>query len=386
MIDAEAPLLLGTEQRIFGTGRRLDRDRHLAFGQPGDVGGLTLGQLRGERLLGFRRRGGLVGGAERLLETPQRVAQLEFAEHLAQLGPIGRRRDVAGDVQVDLDRALGGRQRLGHARIIRMVGQVFLALGAADLVDRVQHRLQGAEALQQVGGGLVTDSRYPRDVVAGVALEADEVRDELGRDAVAVDHPLAVIHARIGDAPRRGHDLDPLVDQLIGVAVAGHDHHLNRRVGDLGALGDRGDHVVGLKALDPQVAVAEGVDQRLQVRPLLLEQVRPARALRLVLGVDLLAAAVSPVPDHDGRLGAVVGEDLDQHRGEAEDRVGRHAGRGGDRLGQREERPVGEAVAVDQEELVGHRRLSLSRGPARPRDGPARDSHAACGAPASDPA
>ena len=74
---------------------------------------------------------------------------------------------------------------------------------------------------------------------------------------------------------------------------------------------------------------------------------------RLVLGVDLLAPARAGVPDDDGRLRAVLGEDLHEHRGEAEDRVRRKAGRGRDRLGQREERPVDERVAVDEEELVG---------------------------------
>ena len=117
-------------------------------------------------------------------------------------------------------------------------------------------------------------------------------------------------------------------------------------------LDDRGDHVVGLVAVDPQVAVAERLDQRLEVRPLLLEQVRAGGALRLVVGVELLAAGVARVPDDDGRLRPVVGEDLHEHRREPEDRVRRHPGRGRDRLGQREERPVGEAVAVDQEELV----------------------------------
>ena len=51
--------------------------------------------------------------------------------------------------------------------------------------------------------------------------------------------------------------------------------------------------------------------------------------------------------------------DLHEHRGEAEDRVGRHARGGRDRLGQREEGAVDEAVAVDQEQaLVEPRRLA----------------------------
>src|SRR5205823_13619989 len=166
------------------------------------------------------------------------------------------------------------------------------------------------EALQQLGGGLVADPRYARDVVAGVALQADEVGDQLGRDAVAIDHAIAVVHARIGDPSAGRHDLDAVIDELVGVAVARHDHHRDGRVRAPGGVDDRGDHIVRLVALDPEVLVAERLDQRLQRRPLLLEQVRPRRALRLVFGVDLLAPGVAGVPYHHGRLRAVVSEDL----------------------------------------------------------------------------
>ena len=185
----------------------------------------------------------------------------------------------------------------------------------------------------------------------GVALEADEVGDQLGRDAVALDHALAVVDLRVGNAPRGGHDPHAVVDHLVGVAVAADDHHRDAAL--LGLPDERGDHVVGLVALDGDVAVAERLDERAQRRPLLLEQVGARGALRLVIGGDLLAAGHPGVPHHDGRHLAVVGEDLHEHRREAEDRVGRAAVRGGDRFGQREERAVGERVPVDQEQLAG---------------------------------
>jgi len=52
--------------------------------------------------------------------------------------------------------------------------------------------------LQQLGRGLVADSRDARDVVGGVALEPIEVGDLLGRDAVAVDHRLVQVRVVLG--------------------------------------------------------------------------------------------------------------------------------------------------------------------------------------------
>ena len=89
----------------------------------------------------------------------------------------------------------------------------------------VEHLLERPEALQQLGGGLVADPGDARDVVARVALEADEVGDQLRRDPVALDHALAVVDARVGDPAGGGHDPDAVVDELVGVAVAGDDHH-----------------------------------------------------------------------------------------------------------------------------------------------------------------
>ena len=62
--------------------------------------------------LGGRRRRGHLGVAERLLQAPQRVAQLVLAEHLAHARAVGLARRLGGDVEVDGDVALDGRQLL----------------------------------------------------------------------------------------------------------------------------------------------------------------------------------------------------------------------------------------------------------------------------------
>ena len=165
-------------------------DGQLAL-QGGDVGQRALAQLDADRDGGRRRRRGLVGVAQRLLQAAQRVAQLELAKDLAQAGAVGLARERGRDVQVGAGHvALGGGQLLGDPRDVGVLAQVLLALGARDVVDVVQDALQRPELLQQLGGGLVADPRDAGDVVGRVALEPVEVGDQLGADAVAVDDVL----------------------------------------------------------------------------------------------------------------------------------------------------------------------------------------------------
>ena len=58
--------------------------------------------------------------------------------------------------------------------------------------------------------------------------------------------------------------------------------------------------------------------------------------------------------DVDYRKSETLSQGLHEHRSEAKDRVARLPLRGRDRVGQSEEGPVGEAVAVDQIERLGH--------------------------------
>ncbi len=235
-----------------------------------------------------------------------------------------------------------------------MLDQVLFALRPFDLLDVRKHLLERPEALQQLTRGLVADPGDAGDVVRGVALEPVEVWNQLRGNAVAVHHRLAVVDLRLGDAAGGRHHLHEalIVDQLEDVAVARHDHHRHRRVGAQGPLGERCDHVVGLVPLDFRVRVPERLDQRFHHRPLFLQQIGPRTPLRLVVGEQLVATGGPGVPCDDGRLHAVVGDDLHEHRGEAEDRVGGHARGGRNRLGQREERAIDEARAVDQEQAA----------------------------------
>src|SRR5947209_8311733 len=95
--------------------------------------------------------------AERLLEALERRAQLELAEELAQARAVGRIRQALAEVDVDVDVAHGRGELLRHPRVLRVVGEVLLALRAGDLVNRLEHSLEAAEPLKELGSGLVAD-------------------------------------------------------------------------------------------------------------------------------------------------------------------------------------------------------------------------------------
>jgi hypothetical protein len=319
------------------------------------------GTLLGRRLV----------GAERLLEPLERRAQLELPEHLPQARAVGPARDALVEVHADLDLALGCSELLRDPRVLGVLAQVLLALRARDRVDVRQHPFEVAVLLEQLGGGLLADAGDARDVVGGVALEADEVGDERRRDAVAVEHRLGVVDRRVGDPAAGRHHAHAVLHELEEVAVAGHDHHVDPLLVRLAR--ERGDHVVRLVALDAHVRVAESVHERVEVRPLLLEQVGPLAPPGLVLLVGLEPSGHARVPGHQRRLRPVLGEQLHEHRREAEDRVGGESPGRRDRLREREEGAVHEAVPVDQEQLagllVGHgSTLAIGNGGAQPAE------------------
>ena len=241
------------------------------------------------------------------------------------------------------DRVVGGR------------AQVLAPLLARDGVEIRVDALHRPEPDQELGRRLVADAGHPRDVVRGVALEADEVGHELGADAVALDDPLGRVDHHVRHPPRRHHDADVLGGELERVPV-GRDH-ADLVAGRLRLRGERADDVVGLLAGDAQIAIAERLDDRLEVRHLLAEQVGHRPAVRLVLGVEFDARGRLLVPGHEHGRRAVVGQELHQHVRHPEQRVRREPVHRLQLLRQGEEGAVGKAVAVDQEDvaLLGRR-------------------------------
>ena len=256
-------------------------------------------------------------------------------------------------VEVALDR----RQQLRALGVLAVLDQRLPALLARHRVDVRVDALERAEAHEQVGRGLVADAGHAGDVVGGVALEPDEVGHEPRRDAVAGLDALGRVDVHVGHAARRQQHADVVGDELEGVAVV--RDHAGRDALLVGAQAERADHVVGLVALELDVAVAERLDERAQVRLLLLEQRRRRLARGLVAREALEAVHGPRVPGHDHALRVVVREQPHEHVREAEQRVRRESVGRRELLGKRVVGPVGERVAVDQEQPRGARGPSL---------------------------
>ena len=133
-------------------------------------------------------------------------------------------------------------------------------------------------------------------------------------------------------------------------------------------LAEGGDDVVGLEPQQIDRSDPECGNHLAHQPHLLAEDVGGRLALRLVLGMgDVPERRLRAVEGDDHAVGMVILDEVDQHRREAEHRVGhlparrRHVGRQG------EEGAVGERVAVDQQDgshvLPTLRVVSSAEGP-----------------------
>ena len=223
-------------------------------------------------------------------------------------------------------------------------GRVILQVG----VDA----FEAAVLRHQAGRRLLPHPGHPGQVVRGVAPQGGVVGVLRRGHPVAVLHPAGVGQHRVADPPPGVDHLDRAAHQLEGVAVAGHHQHLPPGGG--GAAGHRGDDIVGLVAGQAELADSQAVGHFVHQRQLLAEQVRRSLAGRLVAGVGRIPeGGLGGVPGHRHGLGMLVAQQLDHHRGEPEHGVGGPPVRGREVGGQGVERPVGEAVPVEQGQ-AGH--------------------------------
>ena len=194
---------------------------------------------------------------------------------------------------------------------------------------------------------LGADAGHAGNVVGGVALEAVEIRYELGRDAVVqVVHALGRHDGDVGEALASGHHVHVVGHELVHVAVARDQVHVAPLA--LAAARERAQDVIALPALELDHGDGQAGEQLLDHGELSSQVGVHGRALGLVLGqhlhADLRAALVERAHHAVGRK---LVDHLEEHVEEAEHRVGgaavrrAHGGRHG------MEGAVHERVAVD---------------------------------------
>ena len=253
-----------------------------------------------------------------------------------------------GQVEGHVEIALDGGHALAEPRLVRVLGEVGLETPGLHPRNGLQDRLQWAMLVDQVHGRLLADARDARDVVAGVALQGLVVDEERRIEAEALPHRVDVVHHGVADPTAVDEHAHVGVDQLEGVDVAGDDDHV--QAGRHRLDGERADHVVGLEGGDLDLRDAEDGDDVTRPLDLGAEVLGHGRALGLVSG-HLLMAEGRPrrVKGRDRVPRLVLGERLEQHRGEAVGGVGQLAPAVGERR-HREEGAVDERVPVDEQQ------------------------------------
>jgi hypothetical protein len=297
-----------------------------------------------EALLRLRLRAGQ-RGEQALAQHPE----LQLVEQPVHGLAIPRAHgEVRGhDVERDVPDQLG---ELTVQQDVREVGAERVARLSLDLVHPVGQRLQRPELPHPLGRGLLADARDAGQVVAGVAAQRGEVRVLLRGEPVAGHDGVGVDPAELRDAARRVQDRDVVADELERVAVAAGDQHPEAL--GLGLGDQRRDDVVGLEVVDREERDRQRRQHVLDQVDLAAELVRRRRPVRLVLGVALGAERdAGDVEGHRHVCGRLVAHQVDEHRREAVDGVRGLPGAGAEILrGQGEERPVGQRVAVEQEQ------------------------------------
>ncbi len=258
-------------------------------------------------------------------------------------------------VQIEIDRNVRADGRDDPARERRVtVRPDVLAELPGNPLRVVQHGVKASVLSQELGGRLLAHPRNARDVVRRVAFQAEEVRHLLRHDAVALHDRIPVIDDDVGDALLRADHAHVLVHELEGVLVTCHEQ-------DAATLGrtarrERAEHVVAFPSVDLYDRDRERAKQLLDHRELRLEIRVGRRPLHLVLRERLDAERrLAAVERHDDTVGTKVRDHLEEHRHEAEDRVGRPSVRRRHRRRQSVERAMHEAVAIDDGQgTLGH--------------------------------
>ena len=185
----------------------------------------------------------------------------------------------------------------------------------------LEQRVERAPGGDEIARALLTDTRHTLHVVDGVAHQGQHVHHLLGRHAELLLHARRVVP---GAVIARVEDPDVLLHQLVEVLVAGDDHHVVA-VGHA-AHGHGADHVVGFITLAGDDRHAQRLAGLMHERNLACEVVRHRRAVRLVVGSQVVAERAAGEIERGGdvrrcllldQLPEHVHEDVDRIRGDA---------------------------------------------------------------------
>ena len=331
-----------------GLDRRRGRDRR---GEPElELSGATA--ARRERR--GRRGEILIRGRQPRHEASELEVAEELEDTCAVVGAPARALGLERHRQVGDDRRelaavedlipVGG-ERLAKAR--RVTGEV--------RVDAFQVPVLGDELRR----GLVTDPGHARDVVGRVALQGLEVDHLVGSQTVPLlDHLLVVDHGVLKALPRR-HELDARRHELERVEVSRDDDGLEAQL--LRLPRKRPDDVIRFVPRQRVHGDAERLEDLLAALELRAELVRHRPARGLIRGVALMPERRDGEIERSGDVlrGRLL-QWLQQDRRETKRGIRELALRRGER-GHGEERPVDQAVRIDEDKTLGHRTSIAAR-------------------------
>ena len=300
------------------------------------------------RDIGGQRLSGLTARlAENRSETIPERAELEEVEKLLDDVGIGCALGQVIEAKVELDVA----NEHHHLDVVADVGLIaceVLSQLRREFVEGGVDAVDTATLVDQLRGRLLAHTGDAGEVVGIVAAQGC-VLDIVDRPhAGAFKDARLVVEGVIADAAPVVEHLDVRVlDQLIAIAIAGHDDDI---VATISALGGQGrNDVIGFEADLFQRRNRHRIEHLAHDTHLLAKNVRRCFPLRLVGGCHLVPEGrLGPIERDGDVVGFVILHQVDEHRREAEHSVGHLSRRGGHVGGQGKERSIGERVSIDE--------------------------------------
>jgi len=230
-----------------------------------------------------------------------------------------------------------------------------------------------AELADELDGGLLADAGHAGDVIGLIAGQSLEVGDTFRADAVLLFDGGGVEKGGIAESPPGFRVEDPDVgrDELHGIGVTGDDDGLDAPLRRL--LAEGAQDIVCLVLIDFKEGDVEGFDQLAHAVDLPYQVVGHGGTLGFVVVEHLVAEGGTFLIEGDGVMGGLeLGEDLEEHQGEAVDGADDLAGPG-DGKGRCLAVPRGaegmigavdDGVAVEEDEtgLISHALIITERG------------------------